>query len=83
MYTFDPTRQPHNTHPEQRVDEVCVGDYDMWYANSDRIKWQSKRIGNNPLDQHPSRTSETYRSVPVFALRSEVLQNHYRLRFGA
>ena len=83
MYTLDPTRQPHDAHPEQRQNEIYIGDYDMWFANSDRIKWQSKRIGNNPLDQFPSRTNEAYRPVPVFALRSEVLQNHYRERFGA
>ena len=83
MCTFDPTRQPHDAHPEQKQDEIYIGDYDAWFAKTDRIKWRSKRIGNNPLNPSPARVHDAYRTVPVFALRSEVLQNHYRERFGA
>ena len=79
---FDPVNQSLTVHPEQRIREVYIGDYDRWYAESAHIKWKSKRIGDKPLNTSSQNARPEYRMVPVFADRTEVITHHFRLLHG-
>ncbi len=84
LSAFNPTKQG-IIHPEQRQNEVFLGNFDPGFAEKS-IKWQTKRIGNTAYQEDGSPYPKTmrceYRPVPVFALRSEVLEKHYAMTYG-
>ncbi len=81
---FDSTKQG-IVHPEQRSNEVFIGNFDP-HAIDKCVSWKTKRIGIAAYREdgslYPETLRQEYRPVPVFAERNEVLEAHYALIYG-
>lgn len=74
VFTADPTK-PWIVHPEQKADEVFLGNFDPGFAKKS-IAWKTKRIGIVAYQADgscfPSSVYPQYLPIPVFANRLEV-----------
>ena len=72
-------------HPEQKSVEFFLGYFDPKFAERS-LKWKTKRIGGISLKEdgtpYPSTILDVYRPVPVFVLRAEILEYHYKVLYG-
>lgn len=72
-------------HPEQGPFEFFLGNFDLKFAK-EKLPWKTKRAGSISLmkngEPYPQAILPKYHPVPVFVLRTEILQYHYKILYG-